>query len=246
MAAFLVDPFAQTVIDVEPRFDQARPLLDNLRLLMDAQLLTLAGVAHNRLALVIDGFGFLRRPQAFWSFAGERQRVAGRAVLFAIDPSNGMLAPIRDDALAELEAAIRFHPDVALIRVEERILTEEGEVPAIARIPIFSDDPEPQILKDIDEELARNPMVPGSRLPSSQAAIAPPPVPGAGWVVQARQDGSVMATRYTLEGEALKLAEMRSAADLPSLRQLMPANLVRREPGDDEPSDVLELWVEDV
>ena len=247
MAAFLIDPAAESMTDVEPGFDEAVPFLDTMRRLVGAHQLAIIGLADGKLALVVDNFGLLKREQAYWSFAGGN-KVAGKGVLFAVNSENGALAPIRDDALDELRAAVEFFPDASLIRVEEVILMEQGRVPFIARIPVFSDDPEPAVLREIhDSNRTVAPMVEnGADEPQHVNGTEPPPatIVDSGWVVQARKGGGVKATRYRLQDGILTPYEMRSAKDLEALRALMPPDMRRVDPSDDEPEDVLELWVE--
>lgn len=248
MAAFLIDPHAKTMTDVEPGFDEQIPFLDTMRQLLGATQLTIMGLAGGNLAVVLDNFGMLKREQAYWQFVGGGSRVAGKAVMFAVHPGNGALAPIREEAYDDLRAGIEFcDDDISLIRVEEVILTEAGSVPVIARVPVFSDNPEPDVLKEINA-LARTvaPMDMGDGDQPEINGQAPPEasIVDTGWVVQASKAGGVKATRYRLQDGILTPAEMRTAKDLEGLRKLMPPGMKRVDPSDEEPEDVLELWVE--
>lgn len=246
MAAFLIDPFTQTFEDVEASFDPAVPFLDTMRKVVGAHQLAIMGIADNRLALVIDNFGLLKREQAYWRFVGDDNKLAGKAVMFAVDHNTGALAPIRPEAIDELRAGIVFCPDASLIRVEEVILTEPGKAPFIARIPVYSDDPTPPALAEIaDEARTVAPMVPEGHDASQSSLEAPPAaIVDSGWVVQASKSGGVRATRYRLQDGVLTPYEMRTAEDLTKLREQMPPGMKQVDPGDDEPVDVLELWVE--
>ena len=250
MAAFLIDPAAESMTDVEPGFDEAVPFLETMRSLVGAHQLAIMPLANHSLALVVDNFGLLKKDQAYWSFNGG-DKIAGKGVMFAVRPDTGALAPIREEAFDELRAVVTFHPDVSLIRVEEVILTEKGRVPFIARVPVFSDNPEPEVLREIhNSNRTVAPMVEdGADAPEhvdGMNGTEPPPatIVDSGWVVQARKGGGVKATRYRLQDGILTPYEMRSAKDLEALRALMPPDMRRVDPSDDEPEDVLELWVE--
>jgi hypothetical protein len=243
MAAFLVDPFTRSITDVEETLDPQVPLLENMRQAVGAMQLTLAGVAGGQLVMAIDSFGLLKRQQAFWHFIDGGSKIAGKALLFAVDQETGMIAPVRPDALEALREGIVFDEGVTLVRVEETILHEPGQLPMIARIPVFSDDPNPAVLEQLHAESRT--VTPRGDLEVLEASEARARIHGgSGWLVKARADGSVAALRYVLDGEELRLAEVRSAGDVKELRTLMPPGLTPVEPGDDEEPDVIELWLE--
>jgi len=236
MAAFLVDPISRSIADVEDRLDPGKPVLESLRTIIGATQLSIVGIANNGLALVVDNFGMLKPGVGYWRFSDGSSRIAGKAVVFAIDRETGALAPVVDEALQTLVDNVVFaDDDVHLLRVEELILTEPGEAPMIARVPVFSDEPEPEVLAAHDA---------GQRTVQPAQDAVQAPGEDTGWVVQASRQGGVRATRYRLdEAGGLETVEVRSAADLHALRELMPPGLKRVDPSDDEPADVLELWV---
>lgn len=274
MAAFLINPEAQTVVDVEPLFAPELGLLENVRRMIEAPQVSIIGLANNQLALIVDNFGLLKKNQHYFRFIDGQSKIAGKALLFAIDKPTGQIAPVRPDAIEDIVRAIAWCPDVTLLRVEEQILIEPGTVPQIARIPVWSDDPEPEVLRSIDEARAREhaparpngdgithplptpppPLMPPPRTdtlaaggldmardPELVGVLAPPS--DTGWIVTARQDGTVRATAYRLEENELRPGAMLSAPDLKALRELLPEGLERIEPSDDDPPEVLETWI---
>lgn len=246
MAAFLIDPDAQTISDIEEQFDAGIPFLENVRKLIGSTQLFPISVANDALVCFIDNFGLLKRGNKLWRFEDGKQRFAGKALMFAVSPDDGNVAPIIPDRIEDIRRAIVFEPEVELLRIEELLLTEPGKAPSIARIPIYSDDPEPEPLRAAPA--AERTLTPMSPPPNGEADPEPPEPAGAiidqGWVVRASRSGGVTATRYRYENGILTPYEMRSAKDMNELRALKPPEMTKVvEPGDDEPEDVLEFWV---
>jgi hypothetical protein len=225
---FLVDPFTETVTDVHDRLEapDGQAFLDHVRREMQARQLDLVAIAGGQLAMFIDNFGLLRGPeQRYWRFKDGEAKVAGRALILAVDPDTGFLAPIRADSIERIREGIVWQPGVTLLRVEEIILTSPGEPPRLFRRPRFSDE----------------------RADDGAVITPAPPPPAAAdeifrWVVSARADRTVKEERYVLgaDGDAPVLTEMVSAPDLEELHKLLPGNLVRHDPADDDPPEILE------
>lgn len=261
MAVFLIDPEAETIVDVEERFSAEIERLgeelgphEALTRVMREQLgvrqLVIRPLANGRLALVVDNFGLLKPAQSFWRLADGDIKMAGKGLLMAVGPQ-GQLMPIDQSFRPQIEAAIVWERGVSLLRIVERVATTPGQVPSIVLFPVFSDDPEPEVLRQLDEAAAREqakepqdaPEIAGN---GSGAVFSSADGVEDGWTVEARQDGSCRALRYVLaDGMLAPTSEMLSAPNLVELRKLMPPGLQRIEPGDDDAPNVIELWVRD-
>lgn len=282
MAVFLIDPTTKAIQDVETELtdrvrsstdkhgDASEALIEAIRALIgDPQQILLLAIAGGRLVLALDNYGLLRGNQAFWHLSDNPQgRFGGKALLLAVAPE-GYLTPVVDEAREGLEASVVWDEGVSLLRLVERIVVTPGEPPQIARIPVFSDEPEPEILKqmrnpqpedvipptdpghpenvapnsDASHLPAREGGVGGGALGEPLTAIEGSQLPASGWTVETRPDGSARAVRYVLEGDRLSPAAMLSAPTLEALRAQRPAGLRTIEPADDDAPDVVELWV---
>jgi hypothetical protein len=198
-----------------------KPFLDEVRRLTQAIQVDVVCIAQNQLAMFIDNFGLLKGDtQRYWRFQDAPMKVAGRALILAVDPENGFIAPIRADSIDRVREGIVWIPEsVKLLRIEEMILVDKGEVPRIVRRPVFSDDEHEEVKPFVDPALMSAP----SR-----------------WIVSARPDGSVKAVRYLLTGDELTPAQMITAKDIEALRPLLPPNLVRSDPEDNDPPEIIE------
>jgi len=229
---FLIDPFTETVTDIHEQLEagDGQEFLDHVRRAIQARQLDLVGIAENLLGMFIDNFGLLRGAgQRYWRFRDGQAKVAGRALILAIDPTTGFLAPIRADSIGRIRDGIEWLPDVSLLRVDEIIIAAPGEAPRLVRRPVFSDDRADDGAKPLtDDELA--------------ALAPPPPAAPTRWVVSASASG-VKAVRYELAGDELRVAEAITAKDLEELRPLLPGGLVRLEPEDDDDPSILEYLV---
>jgi hypothetical protein len=234
---FLVDPFAETVSDVHERLealdegDYLAKVREMLAGPWPVQQLRLIGFedAGGVAAMFVDNWGMLRgEKQRVWQFKDGPGRIAGKALILAVDPRNGFLAPIRSDVIEIIRDSLQFLPDVVIAGIDEHIVVNgPGKYPHIGLNVRFSDD------RADDGALV--------------AKVGPPPAPAAAdeifrWVVSARADRTVKAERYVLgaDGDAPVLTRMISAPDLEELHKLLPGNLVRHDPADDDPPEILE------
>jgi hypothetical protein len=273
MAIFLIDPFDKEVSDVQAVLDAALEVETDLLDFVRGQLtndeerpvrqVTMIAVNHNQVAMFVDNFGMLKGEQKFWRFREGGDRVAGRAVLFGVDLQTGLLGPLHQATVEDVKAAIVWEEGIALLRIEEIVITTPGEMPSIARIPVFSDDPHPKVLEQIrDARLAQptetQPSVSATSPGPGNATSQPGPSQAGprgdaeqdnialdtGWIVRALANGAVQAVRYVLEADSIRPSTERlHAANLAELRKLMPEGYERQEPDDEAESDVLELWV---
>jgi hypothetical protein len=127
-------------------------------------------------------------------------------------------------------------PDVKPVRIVEHIAAAPGETPVLRYRTIFSDErlddgapipaPAPPAVGDMPDPEALRPRVPTR------------------WEVSATSAG-VKAIRYELPDGAdeLRIAESRTAKDLTALLEMLPGGLVRIEPLDDDPPEILGYWV---
>jgi hypothetical protein len=161
MAVFLIDPFSKTVSDVQDELDAALEadidLLEFMRVRLSpagdrlVRQVSIIAANQDQLAIFVDNFGMLKGGQEFWRFAAGGDRIAGKAMMFAVDPESGRIAPLDPAMVGDVEKAIVWEEDIYLLRVHEQLLTAPGEMPVIARIPVFNDDPHPKVLDDIEE-----------------------------------------------------------------------------------------------
>jgi hypothetical protein len=279
MAVFLIDPYSKTVSDVQEELDDALAadidLLEFMRVRLSpagdrlVRQVSIIAANQDRLAIFVDNFGMLKGGQEFWRFAAGGDRIAGKAMMFAVDPESGRIAPLDPAMVGDVAKAVVWEEDIYLLRVHEQLLTAPGEMPVIARIPVFNDDPHPKVLDDIEEARSEEhaldasngshgppqpphgPLKTTSQPPASQAPAAAPAAPepdnialDTGWIVRSLASGEVQAVRYVLESDSIRPAAERLQADnLADLRAMMPAGYERQEPDDDAAPDILELWV---
>ncbi len=255
MSCFLIDPETKTVTDVGDRLDPGKPLLECVRDLIGAHQLLPLGVFNNFAVLFIDNFGLLKRDPKLWGLAGEATRIAGKGLLFAIDHDTGYVAPLVPERIEDVRNAVVFAPEgVTLLRIEELLVVEPGAVPMINRVPVYSDSDETNAaLAGVPAEARTtmplsDPMTleiePPPPMPGDPATEAPQDIIDNGWVIRARRDGTVTATRFHLKDGVLTPHEMRSAKTIAELREQMPPGVSKVvQPSDDEPEDVLEFWV---
>jgi hypothetical protein len=277
MAVYLIDPIDKSVTDVELVLNGAmeggEDFLETVRGLIKDQRrieqLAIIGLSSGRAAMIVDNFGMLRKRQAFWRLSNGSNKIGGKAMLFAVAPDGTLMPfPANSLSLESLRELLVFE-DVTVTRIIEQVVTTPGQVPQIARLAIYSDDPEPEIEKQIqaareaephpisdsgltsphlppDPDLPPNsdlspkttPQPPASQAPAGEAVL------DSGWIVRALGSGGVQAVRYVLEADSIKpAAERLTAANLAELRKLMPEGYERREPDDDAPADVIEMWV---
>jgi hypothetical protein len=280
MAVYLIDPVDKSVIDVELVLNGAmeggEDFLETVRGMIKDQRrieqLAIIGLSSGQAAMIVDNFGMLRKRQAFWRLTNGTNKIGGKAMLFAVAP-DGTLMPFPPNSLSleSLRNLVVFE-DVTVTRIVEQVVTTPGQVPQIARLAIYSDDPEPEIEKQImaAREAESHPIPDPSDLPPDPSDQSPnlspnqsphlppkttsqPPASQAptgeavldsGWIVRALSSGGVQAVRYVLEADSIKpAAERLTAANLAELRKLMPEGYERREPDDDAPADVIEMWV---
>ena len=128
----------------------------------------------------------------------------------------------------EIQAAIVWHPSDDLLAIDESLVLvpdEDGRpVPMIARTVKWKEP--------VDRRSLR---------PRPPPAEGPPPA--AVGPCSSASTGGYRAIRYELQGDTLEAVEMLSAPNLEELRQLLPAGLVRREPGDLDGDAVTEHWI---
>jgi hypothetical protein len=277
MAVYLIDPIDKSVTDVELVLNAAmeggEDFLETVRGMIKDQRrieqLAIIGLSSGQAAMIVDNFGMLRKRQAFWRLSNGSNKIGGKAMLFAVAP-DGTLMPFPPNSLSleSLRELVVFE-DVTVTRIIEQVVTTPGQVPQIARLAIYSDDPEPEIEKQIlaareaeshpipDADLnPTSPHLPPNQPPNSDLSPKTTPQPPAsqasageavldsGWIVRALSSGGVQAVRYVLEADSIKpAAERLTAANLAELRKLMPEGYERREPDDDAPADVIEMWV---
>lgn len=273
MAVYLVDPVGKAVSDVEEDLGQAMEagadFLDTvremIRLERRIEQLAIVALSSGQAAMIVDNFGMLRKEQSFWRLNNGPNRIAGKAVVFAV-AVDGTLMPFPPGTLTiENMRSLVVFDDVTVVRIVEQVVTTPGQVPQIARLAVYSDDPEPggleakiQAARDEDQS-DRQPQPSDVQPPPSHFDLSPKttsqpgasqvpagaePVLDTGWIVRSLSAGRVQAVRYVLEADSIKpAAERLTAESLPELRKLMPEGYERQEPDDDAEPDVIELWV---
>jgi hypothetical protein len=197
MGVFLIDPTTKAIQDVETELtdrvraatdkhgDASEALIEVIRSLIgDPQQILFAAIAGGRLVLALDNYGLLRSNQLFWHLSDNvAGKFGGKALLLAVAPE-GYLTPVADEVRAGLEASVVWDEGVSLLKLVERILVKPGEPPQIARIPVFSDDPDPEILKQMrnpqpedvqppDDQPPTDPSDPQNVAPNSDASHLP-------------------------------------------------------------------------
>lgn len=260
MPVFLIDPTSESVSDVEQAIvrsisEDGDRMIDAVRSTIDAKQVAMLGLGGGRLVLFVDNYGLLRGQQSFWRMSDGQQKIGGKALLMAVS-DEGFIVPLGPGITSESVAgSIVWERGVTLLRLHEDIAGGvSGQMPQIVRIPVFSDDPNPAILAQFDairgnDDTQASPQPhlsgPDSGLGAGPLVGAQEREAGAVWTVTARPDGSVRALRYTVDGDEVDLTgEVLTAADLPALRLLLPPGCNRVEPYDDDPPDVIEVWVE--
>lgn len=231
---FLVDPFAETVTDLSERLNAHRnqdDYLDDVRATIGCEQLVIIGLIPGRLAMFIDNFAVLKgmrgQGQRYWRFKDGTEKVAGKAVMVAVDTATGFIAPIRQDLLEQVANNVLWLPDVHPLRIVEIVSAAPGETPVLSYRTIWSDE-------RLDD---------GAALPDPESLRPAPRIPTR-WEISATAAG-VKAVRYELrDGEdELRIAEAVTAKDLAELLTLLPAGLTRVEPLDDDPPEILGYWV---
>ena len=187
MGVFLIDPTTKAIHDVETELtdrvraatdkhgDASEALIEAIRALIgDPQQILLLAIAGGRLVLALDNYGLLRANQSFWHLMDNPQgRFGGKALLLAVAPE-GYLTPVVDEARASIQASVIWDHGVSLLKLVERIIVTPGEPPQIARIPVFSDDPEPEILKQMRNPQPEDVQPPDDRPPPEVDGNAAP------------------------------------------------------------------------
>jgi hypothetical protein len=221
MGVFVIDPATQEIRIVEV---EGLDFLDFVRREISAPQVAVLPVADNRFAVWCDSMGMLKTGRAFWRFTDNEYRFAGRCIITAINPDNGMMANFDETFTVEgLRDAVTFHPSDDLIRIKEEVVivrdAEGRPTPAIARRAQWREEP-------------------------AAAPVEPPAEDqiGSGWTISEREDGTYKAERYALQNDALRLVAMLSAPNLDDLRAQLPRGLVRIE-ADEREENVVEHWM---
>lgn len=118
---FLIDPFAQTITEVEYR-GEYRHIYE----LIDADCYDAARINRHGDALFVDDEGLFKEEQAFFMHKDYPQPLAGKALLLGCRASDGeTIAPT--ETLEELTANVRF---VMPLRINGDVvwLDTEGEI----------------------------------------------------------------------------------------------------------------------
>ena len=226
MSVFIIDPAEQTITAVELPTLSSTEFLEVVRSHIGVPQLAVLPVATGHFAVWCDSMGMLKPGRAFWRFADDDYRFAGKCLLTAIHPQNGMPSSFPPSHTVDgLRQNVVFHPSDDLVKIHEEVVgipDHNGKiVPAIKRQSEWRTQVEPAI---------------------------PPPPPGAedeigsGWTISEREDGTYKAERYALQDDALRLVAMLSAPNLEDLRAQLPPGLVRIEP-DEREENVVEHWM---
>jgi hypothetical protein len=221
MPAFLIDPAAKEVrsIEVEGEF------LDVIRAQIGCLQVAVLPVSANRFAVWCDSMGMLKSGRAFWRFNDSDYRFAGRCVLTAVHPENGLPSNFPDSFTAEgLREAVVFHPSEDLVKIHEEVVI-------------------------IQDDAGRNTPAIQRRAEWRQEIQPPPPLPlpteddiGSGWTIYEREDGTFRAVRYALKDDELRPVALITAANLDEIRGKLPPGLERIE-ADEREEGVVEHWM---
>lgn len=226
--ALLIDPKDKTVTLVELP-DGHDELLAGVRVAIGAPQLAIVAVPENHIAVWVDAMGILKKDRAFWHFNDSDYRFAGRCVITAIDRlgvPHGFPDEIDTD---EVKAALIFDPPEVLDRIHEvLVMAPDGSgamVPMIHRQVIWTDrEPGP---------------VPTVVVPEIADEEPEPEI--SGWSIFETDDG-YRAFEMVLRGHRLVPTNAIEAANLDEIRKMLPLGLVRIEPSETDPSDLVESW----
>lgn len=220
MAAFVIDPDAQTVEEVTP--DPAMPFLDWVRRELGVPQLAVIPAAENRFAIWVDALALIKPGRTFWAINDADYRYAGKSLVTGLSPEGWPMSFPAEATAATVRAGITFLPSDELLRIDEEIVIGRDEqnrpVPMIARKVVWK----------------------GLTEPPAEPAEADA---GGGWTIYEREAGGFRAVLYELRDDKLEAMQMVSAAKIEELRRLLPPGLARVEPSETDAPEVVEHWV---